>query len=279
MDWEYEPEPPEERPRDPKVDEAKSVLVQFFAGRPEGVFYERQLKVMFEPVFHWITSSALRELVEEKRIGSTVQPLHDAVSSEAKSVPIRFFWKRGNRYWVRRAKKMKTLIRRFSTPTMASALGRQGELMFDAALATRGLTVASKNVKEWQGRKWTETGENLDRVYQRGRVFYGAEIKNTLPYIPHDELASKLKLCAELRLTPLFIMRGSPKSYNWEVIKAGGYAMPFGTQLYPFGMEDFAEEVRRELELPVGCLSAVPDGLLTRFETWHREKGEPSWKW
>ena len=220
-----------------------------------------------------------QSLSRRGRIGSAVEPLQDAVPPQAKIVPIRFFWRKGNRYWRRRARKMKTLIRRFSTPVMASAEGHQGEMMFDAALATKGFTVVAKNVSEWQGRRWTETGENLDRVYQRGRVSYGAEIKNTLPYIPQGELASKMRMCAELRLTPLFIMRGSPKSYNWEVIKAGGYALPFGTQLYPFGMEEFAKEVREELELPVGCLSAVPDGLLTRFDRWHQEKGEPGWRW
>jgi hypothetical protein len=61
----FEPEP-EERERDPKVDEAKKVILEFFVQHPDGVFYERQVQVRFEKTFfHWITADALHELRDE----------------------------------------------------------------------------------------------------------------------------------------------------------------------------------------------------------------------
>lgn len=61
----------EELPRDPKTDEAKQRLIEFFRQRPTDVFYLQQLKVRFErEFFHWITGRALGELVAEGRIYS-----------------------------------------------------------------------------------------------------------------------------------------------------------------------------------------------------------------
>jgi hypothetical protein len=50
-------------PRDPKLDPAKSDLLNWFEGNRTGVFYGRQIEVIFEKkYFHWITHKALREL-------------------------------------------------------------------------------------------------------------------------------------------------------------------------------------------------------------------------
>ena len=64
-DWD-EPLPEHEQPefvRDSKVDDAREELLAFFRDHPTGVFYERQLEVIFEgEFFHWITRKALYEL-------------------------------------------------------------------------------------------------------------------------------------------------------------------------------------------------------------------------
>ena len=45
---------------------------------------------------------------------------------------------------------------------------------------------------------------NLDRVFERDGIPYGAEIKNTLAYIDRGELHVKLRMCFYLGLRPLF---------------------------------------------------------------------------
>src|SRR5437773_9236497 len=118
----------EERPRDVKTDEAKLALREFFKAHKAEVFYETQLMIRFErPMFHWITVRALDELEEERIIASELMTLKGAVL-------IRIYRSAEHRYWKRQARQMIDLVRKFSTETMGRALGRHGELMFDAAL-------------------------------------------------------------------------------------------------------------------------------------------------
>jgi hypothetical protein len=113
---------------------------------------------------------------------------------------------------------------------------------------------------------------NLDRIFERDGIAYGAEIKNTLMYIPPDELAVKLDMCDFLGLTPLFIVRMAPKSYIEQVRRRGGYTMIFEWQQYPFGAGAFAARVRAELGLPVDCRARIEDGTIQRFLRWHAEQ-------
>jgi hypothetical protein len=95
-------------PRDPKIDEAKYALRQFFREHQNDVFYSRQLEVKFENAFfHWITSKSLRELAAEAAIQTFVTTLLGAV-------PIRFYSSLRNRYWKRRAEEIRKLVATYS---------------------------------------------------------------------------------------------------------------------------------------------------------------------
>lgn len=263
----YEPDTTrEQKPsRDPKTDEAKSALQPFFAEHVERVFHEMQLLVTFERAFfHWITARALDELEAEGKIVSERQAL-------AGLVPIRIFRNPRYRYWRRDARKLVGLVREYSQQPVTRAVGLQGELMFDAALPRFGFMPTAVNVRSYGDRTWTETNHNLDRVFERDGIAYGTEIKNTLPYIGRRELMVKLRMCRCLGLRPLFIVRASPKSYNYEIIRAGGYVLIFGFQLYPFGLAGLAEKIRLELGLPVDCPTSIQDGTIQRFLKWHRK--------
>jgi hypothetical protein len=91
----------ESRRRDPQTDLAKrTLMVQLFDTQPDGVFYARQIEVLFERrFFHWITARALDELVAEGMIASAKEAL-------GKETQIRFFWSRRCRYWKRRARRV-----------------------------------------------------------------------------------------------------------------------------------------------------------------------------
>ena len=110
--------------------------------------------------------------------------------------------------------------------------------MFDAALAHFGFMPTAKKVTTYNNVKWAISGHDLDRVYTRDGVAYGCEIKNKLDYIDAEELTAKIEMCRHLGLKPLFIMRGSPKSYNHDINLAGGFALIYRYQLYPHGQGD-----------------------------------------
>jgi hypothetical protein len=164
---------------------------------------------------------------------------------------------------------MRTLIQEFSQPTLTRAFGLQAEVLFDAAFARAGFLPTAQDVRAYAGREWTRTGHDLDRLYERDGVVYGAEIKNTLGYIEQEELVIKLEMCGVLGVRPLFIMRMTAKSYFEEIRRAGGFTLLFGWQLYPFGQDELAKRVRAELQLPVDSPRAIADGTVKRFLDWH----------
>jgi hypothetical protein len=267
-DPDYDPdiEQDESQSRDPVVDQAKEEIRAFFGEERTGVFYKQQLEVIFEDrYFHWVTSRALSELAAEGHIALEREILPGTGN-------ITFYHATTHRYWRRQAQDVIALVSQFSAPPFTAGLGAQGEMMFDAALASVGFLPTARKVRTYAGKVWAETEHDLDRVFERDGVAYGAEIKNTLKYIPRDELTVKLRMCKHLGLRPLFIVRMAAKSYINEVRLENGFTLVFKFQLYPFGQKPFADRVREALRLPVDCPARIADGTVQRFLKWHLKK-------
>jgi hypothetical protein len=129
------------------IDGAKGKLTDLFNERGDAIFYERQLQVFVEDdYFHWVTSKALKELVDERRINTDLLKLGYEADSAGGSLPddwnvgtsVRFFWSVRKRYWRRDAVEVLKLIREYSEPSLTRAYGRQAEMLFDAALPKSG---------------------------------------------------------------------------------------------------------------------------------------------
>jgi hypothetical protein len=258
---------------DPAKDAAKDRIRTWFRENPGRVLYQQQLSVLLEDdFFHWVSRRAAEELVAEGRL--VVEAVAPAGGGGGK--PLRIYRMRSHRNWLRQAKAIAELVRQFSPGMpLGDSLGPHGEMMVDAAMAGIGFVVAGRNVSSWNEQSWGETGHDLDRVYVKDGVAYGAEIKNTLKYIPLQEFNTKLKMCQQLKLRPLFITRFSAKTYNYAVYKAGGFALLFKWQLYPFGFAATASEVSKELGLPVKCPARIEDGTMQRLLNWHA-KNKPA---
>ncbi|HUY28217.1 MAG TPA: hypothetical protein VMV27_12435 [Candidatus Binataceae bacterium] len=245
------------------VDAAKAEILKLIGERPEDVFYERQFQVFFEKrFFHWITARAVDELAQDAVIESEFVPL-------PAGGPARFFFSKQLRYWRRKAQESVKLIGRYSSHVFTQAVGHHAELLFDAALARAGFLPVATETREFNGRRWEESAHDLDRIYNRDGFFYGTEIKNKLAYIDAQEFAIKLRMCGFLGVRPLFIARWMPKSYVWEVVKAGGFCLLFKFQLFPFGNEQFAKELRDKLGLPTDCPRGIEEGTVRRLLDWH----------
>ena len=202
MDWDdYEPDayndPGDERPGptdDPAVQRLEPQLLALFDERPETVFYESQLAVRFEAdFFHWVTVRALKELRESKRIETSLHEL-------TPNTQLRFYFNRRFRYWKRKAEEVRKLVLSFSDQAFTRSLGVQGELLVDVGLPRVGFQPMADNVRTWDGKIWTTTNHDLDRIFHRDGINYGTEIKNRLGYIPKDEFATKLQMCQSLNL-------------------------------------------------------------------------------
>jgi hypothetical protein len=254
---------PEEEAEDEYVEKAKPVLTQFFDEHPVEVFYLKQLQVLFEkPFFHWVTSRGLYGLVDEGAIGT------ELVRSP-QGTPVRVFFRRGHRFRRRQIAALVGLIDDMSEPEVAEACGEHADVLFFNALMHRRFVAAGEDVREYGGKTWEKTGHDLDFIVERDGVAYGCEVKNRWDYIEREELEVKVEVCEFLGVRPLFIMRASPKTYNKEIIDAGGFALVFVAHLYPFGMKGLAKRVAEELGLPADSPRAIPSGTIDRFMKWH----------
>lgn len=265
-DYDYEEEDSEpERPRDPKLDVAISRVQQLFAAEPDRLFHSTQIETTLErEFFHWITGRALLEIAQAGGIRKR--------TTQIAGKPVNFYANKKYRYWEREHKAKVALLQRVFDPDFSQAVGRHGELMFDAALGRAGFRAEATNTKTWQSKTWGLTNHNLDRIYTRDGLAYGAEIKNTQNYISRSELRTKLQLAQHIGVIPLFIMRFAPKSYVHEIIQAGGFALLFEEQMYPLGHSKLLREVRTNLGLKVGSPRDVTDGDIQRFEKWHLKR-------
>ncbi len=252
-------------PDDPAVLRAAEKLRTFFAQNPDGVYYENQLCIFNEQeFFHWVTVRALKELRESREIGSELQGNHPDLS-------LRFYFHRSNRYWRRKAAGIRKLVLKFSAQPFTEALGLHGEGMIDAGFPKAGFMPVRSDVRTWQDKTWTTTGHDLDRVFERDGVFYGTEIKNRLGYIPQQEFRIKLTMCRDLGLIPLFVARFMPKTYIKDVVDAGGFALIMKYQFYPYANREFANIVKKELNLPVDCPARLHESTLDRLLKWHQK--------
>jgi hypothetical protein len=249
-------------PRDTKVDDAKKELLGFFEANPRTVFYEHQLEVIFERRFyHWITGKALHELAADAKRGRIASDL----LTLSGAVPIRFYRHKSHRGWRLQAREILKLVRTFSTEDFSRGLGRHGEQMADAALPRVGFIRLARNTRTYNGRMWTETDHDLDRIYCYEDLVFGAEIKNRLSYMDLEDIRTKIRICRQLRLIPLFIVRMFPKSYFDLVYREGGISLILEYQLYPHGQHALARQVREKLRIPVDCPPEIRDETLQRL--------------
>lgn len=253
-------------PRDVKIDEAREELVKFFNKNDRKVYYLQQLEVFFEikpfKFYHWITAKAVNELIEEGELGEEESPL-------GKNTKVKFVFNKKFRDHKMPIRKCMKVIKKYASPVIAIACGRQAEVLFFNALTSRGFLPKGQNVNEYDDKKWTQTDHNLDFIIEKDNRVYGCEVKNKWAYIEREELQIKLDICKYLDIKPLFIMRHSPESYNWEIIQNGGFVMIFETQIYPFGQNSLVKEIKEVLTLPVDCPRAIPEGIVDRFIRWH----------
>lgn len=254
-----------ERPPDPRQEEARDYLRNFFEQRTEEVFFSRQLEVQNEHrYFHWITNRAIRDLEGEGLIRSEWRKLPRASS-------IKLMWHKNFRYYKREANRIASIVDEYANPNISAAIGLHGELMVLEAFARSEFVMRGRNTRAYGGRSWSTSDHDLDFIFERDGIAYGVEVKNTLGYMDKRELDVKMKLCGYLNVRPVFVVRMMPKSWIYEVSNAGGFGLIFKRQLYPFSHKELSEHIARELGLPLDAPRAIEEGTMARFLHFHQK--------
>lgn len=221
---------------------------------PNSPYHRKQIEVIFEDkYFHWVTSRAINELIEEGFLK---------------------LQKRGPAHFVYRADAGVTeneinlrieAIRKYSDPFIVRGIGAYAELLYQFLFRVCGFEIVGENTNEYAGRKWTKTNHNLDYIVKKGSMTCGVEIKNTLNYMMNDEFETKLEMCEFLGLVPFWIVRNAPKIQFEKMRPAGGFIFMFKTQIYPPTQEPLAKEIWETLRLPVMVWKRIPENTEKRF--------------
>lgn len=264
LDWQ------DDRPigesNDPVEGDAVEFLRDFFERNPQRVYFSRQLEVQNEErYFHWITNRAIRVLEAEELILSERRTLNSGGS-------VKLIWGKGYRYYKREAARVVALINEYSDPNIGAALGLQGEALVLEGFARIQFVMKGRDVNEYGGRAWLESDQNVDFVFERDGKPYGIEVKNTLGYMDRIEFETKIRLCNSLEICPIFAARMLPKSWINDLINAGGFALVFKYQLYPWAHRQLARRVQGELGLPVDSPRSLGDKTMARFLRWHERR-------
>lgn len=247
---------------DSEEEKARARLLAYFIDNPESVFYSRQLEVLFEnEFFHWVTNRALRRLIGEGHVISEARKL--AIGSEIKLV-----WYKSFRFYKRASVNVFDLVDRYSSAATDGTLGMQGEHLVLAAFARKQYVLLSEETNSYKGSQWTETGHDLDFVFEKNGVGFGIEVKNTLGYMDVDEFVTKVRISLYLGIKPVFAVRYMPKTWIEALIQSGGYAMIMKFQFYPWTHKELAGKIRDTLLLPVDTPKKIEDGTMQRFENW-----------
>lgn len=227
------------------------------------VFYVRQLQVIHEDkFFHWVTSRVLHLLVATRVIKTEIKTLKWGQ-------PIVLYWYHSFRYYRRAAQSLVELVELYSEDLVGSSVGTHGELLVTAGFAKLKFLQEALETNEFKGKKWADTGHDLDMVVARDGISYGVEVKNTLTYLPRAEFSAKLQMCKFLGIRPLFVVRMLPKTWINEVQEAGGFSLILKYLLYPEYLRPLAVRMRDELMLFVDTPKSLQEGTLRRFENWH----------
>ena len=240
--------------------------VEQLVAKGDRVFYERQIEVLFEkPYFHWVTSRAVREL--EARGAIQTSSRQGVYGSDIKTIR-----RTGYRYYKREESRLVDVINEFSEPTITRAIGTRLEELTLQGFARNQFVLASQNSRRYGDRVWSKTNHDLDFIFERDGRAIGIECKNTLAYIDHDELRTKLSLCHHLGIAPVFVVRTMPKSWIQEVRLAGGFTLVLSWWLFPKLLAPLATKIQHSLGYQVGTPGSLETGTMQRFLNWWQSR-------
>lgn len=242
---------------------AYDVIKLFFEEHKDKVFFGRQIEVIHEQQFyHWVSNRSLRKLAEDGIIKREQRVLKTGGI-------VMIYWHNSLRYYKRPAQNTVGIVESYSKDIIGSSIGAHGEFLVIEGFAKLQFLLKGRNTSGYNGTKWTATAHNLDLIIEKDGIAYGVEVKNTLGYIDKEEYEIKMKMCKHLGIRPVFAARMLPVIWNYEIYKAGGFALIMKYLMYPEYLQDLAATMKNELFLPVDTPKSLYDGTLNRFNNWH----------
>ena len=176
------------------------------------------------------------------------------------------------------------LLEEYHHPDNSKPRGDHLESLIRDLLKTLGFVIEGVHTREYGGRRWTESKDNLDIIARRpgSGLTIGVEVKNELGVMEKKEIRKKVEICRHLGVVPVFGTRQNAPHTEY-IRECGGFNWSFGAQIVPSAQRDLVARLLRTLpeggiageggqrrELPIVVRDDLPEDSVKMFEMWLR---------
>ncbi|HET8720274.1 MAG TPA: hypothetical protein VFM64_04690 [Candidatus Nitrosotenuis sp.] len=225
---------------------------------------------MEEKYHSWYVNEALKKL-KKKKILSYQVARTDSIRRITFFYPSIFDAEQSKKNQItKKIRKSCMLIEKYSNPKITRTLGKHLHSLIKAELRAQGFTIVKEGrVKSYNNKKWIKTKHDLDMIAENKdrKMAIGLEIKNTLDTISKKEISTKIMICQELDIIPVFACRWL-RPYADEIQQKKGFPWQLNTQLYPLGMEELVKAIQKRFQFKVQVRSELPTASIIAFEKW-----------
>ncbi len=168
------------------------------------------------------------------------------------------------------------VINWYSDPEINKHAGWWAEDRFEKVMLLHGFRREGKNVREWNGRTWGKSLEDLDFIFSRDGIAYGVEIKNKFSYEDLSTWESKAAICEELGVKPLFVTRSIPLDHQYKLRDKDAFFLRFKAKMFPPTYKQEVVDLYELTHLPVTHEAGFPPRAFSVFLRWHEKKCRPT---
>jgi len=278
------------------LDEAREVIKRFYTneiGEPiRTPFFLGQLQIHFEKnFFPWISYNGLESLVEDGFL--TTYEYDDIYTQDdgLENITKLKFYARSDacntsgeeETMKRHAYLTGKVVDEYSSVENRDMIGKHLHALVKLTLQAEGFKIVDENSNEYNGRNYTRTNHDLDIIakHRENENFaIGVEIKNTLDIMNPELIDTKINICEDLGLIPVFAIRWN-KPHIECILNQNGFSWVFKTQMYPLGQENFVEKIYKRLsakwkassksyeyKYPIIVRTELPPKSVIKFREW-----------
>ena len=270
------------------------------AGRDpmEVPFCRRHIQVLLEDRHsEWIVKDALRRLARKGRVATFGRGSVPELNGLKKIKEIKFYAdpravkdEAGRQRVVGRVIEEARLFAEYCDTRNSTPRGDHLERLVRDLLEASGFRIEGTHTREYDGRSWTESKDNLDIIARRpgSGLAIGVEVKNELGMMEKKEITKKVKICRRLGVVPVFATRWNAPHADY-IRECGGFGWTFGVQIVPSGQRDLVARLLRAVPgggaggggaqrrgLPIAVGDDLPEGSVRALGWWvRRMEGMP----
>ncbi len=142
--------------------------------------------------------------------------------------------------------------------------------IIEKALTRAGYITLShhKHTRYFRGRVYPRKND-LDFIAYREGVFYGIEVKNTLPYPNWEEDIISKKLVADYHGIQFVMISRELGPYAYDLFQCGGLHIEFKRLIWSPNFSSLAKRIEEKLYFPINCISEPNEDLIRKLDEIH----------